>query len=105
MKDLVDRQAAMDAFGLSEKTRKYGGDHSGYRTMMLYEIQDTLEDLPSVQPEPYRPERKAATQLTNVDAIPVEWIRKQIDAEPKWSEKGMYYAELLMDWAEREKEC
>lgn len=51
MSDLISRQAAIDAFGLSEKTRKYGGDHSGYDTMMLYEIQDTLESLPSAQPE------------------------------------------------------
>ena len=51
MDDLISRQAAIDAFGLSEKTRKYGGDHSGYGTMMLYEIQDTLESLPSAQPE------------------------------------------------------
>ena len=45
--DLISRQDATDAFGLSEKTRKYGGDHSGYNTMMLYEIQDVLESLPS----------------------------------------------------------
>lgn len=51
MSDLIDRQATLDAFGLSEKTRKYGGDHSGYDTMMLYEIQDVLEGLPSAQPE------------------------------------------------------
>ena len=51
MDDLISRQAAIDAFGLSEKTRKYGGDHSGYGTMMLYEIQDTLKSLPSAQPE------------------------------------------------------
>lgn len=49
--DLVSRQAAIEAFGLSEKTRKYGGDHSGYDTRMLYEIQDVLENLPSAQPE------------------------------------------------------
>ena len=49
--DLISRQAAIDAFGLSEKTRKYGGDHSGYDTRMLYEIQDTLENLPAVQLE------------------------------------------------------
>ena len=49
--DTISRQAAIDAFGLSEKTRKYGGDHSGYDTRMLYEIQDTLESLPAVQPE------------------------------------------------------
>lgn len=51
MSDLISRQAALDAFGLSEKTRKYGGDHSGYDTRMLYEIQDTLESLPTVQQE------------------------------------------------------
>lgn len=49
--DLISRQTALDAFGLSEKTRKYGGDHSGYDTMMLYEIQDILEGLPSAEPE------------------------------------------------------
>lgn len=49
--DAISRQAALDAFGLSEKTRKYGGDQSGYDTMMLYEIQRTLEDLPSVTPK------------------------------------------------------
>lgn len=51
MDDLISRQAVMDAFNLSEKTRKYGGDHSGYDTMMLYEIQDVIEDLPSVTPK------------------------------------------------------
>ena len=51
MSDLISRQDAIDAFGLSEKTRKYGGDHSGYNTMMLYEIQDILEGLPSAEPK------------------------------------------------------
>jgi len=51
MDDLISRQAAIYAFGLSEKTRKYGGDHSGYDTRMLYEIQDVLEGLPSAEPE------------------------------------------------------
>ena len=51
MSDLISRQAAIYAFGLSEKTRKYGGDHSGYDTRMLYEIQDVLEGLPSAQPD------------------------------------------------------
>lgn len=50
--DAVDRQTALEAFGLSEKSRKYGGDHSGYDTLMKYEIQDILEDLPSVTPQP-----------------------------------------------------
>ena len=48
----ISRQAALEAFGLSEKSRKYGGDHSGYDTLMKYEIQDILEDLPSVTPQP-----------------------------------------------------
>lgn len=49
--DCISRQDTLEAFGLSEKTRKYGGDHSGYDTMMMYEIQDTIEDLPPIQPE------------------------------------------------------
>ena len=49
--DCISRQDALEAFGLSEKTRKYGGDHSGYDTMMMYEIQDTIEDLPPIQPD------------------------------------------------------
>ena len=48
---LISLNAALDAFGLSEKTRKYGGDHSGYDTRMLYEIQNTLESLPDAGPE------------------------------------------------------
>ena len=51
MNDLISRQEALDAFGLSEKTRKWGGDHSGYNTLMLYEIQDVLEALPSAYPK------------------------------------------------------
>lgn len=49
--DAISRKQALDAFGLSEKTRKYGGDHSGYDPMMLYEIQDVIENLPSVSTE------------------------------------------------------
>lgn len=77
--DTISRQAAMRAFGLSEKTRKYGGDHSGYDTRMLYEIQDTLESLPSAEPKRGR------------------WI-KMSDAD------GVYYAcsecgeELYREW-------
>lgn len=49
--DCISRQAALATFGLSDKTRKYGGDHSGYDTIMLYEVQDALEALPSVTPK------------------------------------------------------
>ena len=55
--DCISRQDALEAFGLSEKTRKYGGDHSGYDTMMMYEIQDTIENLPPIQPKKGRWER------------------------------------------------
>lgn len=49
--DAVSRQGLLDDFGLSEKTRKYGGDHSGYGTMMLYEIQNVIEGAESVNPQ------------------------------------------------------
>lgn len=45
MAEYICREDALGAFGLSEKTRKYGGDHSGYDTRMLYEIQDTIESI------------------------------------------------------------
>ena len=57
---LINREELLNAFGLSEKTRKYGGDHSGYDTRMLYEIQDTIED------------------AAEVEAIPVDWIEAEI---------------------------
>ena len=49
--DCISREWLRNMFGLSEKTRKWGGDHSGYNTMMLYEIQDYIEDAPSVVPK------------------------------------------------------
>ena len=49
--DAISRQALLDNFGLSEKTRKWGGDNSGYNTMMLYEIQDMIESAPSIKPQ------------------------------------------------------
>ena len=45
--EYIRKQDALDAFGLSEKTRKYGGDHSGYDTRMLYEIHDALTGSPA----------------------------------------------------------
>ena len=59
----LEQQAALEAFGLSESTRKYGGDHSGYDTMMMYEIQDVIEGLPSVTPQP----------CEDVTQIPAQW--------------------------------
>ena len=63
--DCISRQDALEAFGLSEKTRKYGGDHSGYATMMMYEIQDTIENLPPIQPEIIRCKDCKYARLTN----------------------------------------
>ena len=48
--DCISRAGLLKDFGLSEKSRKYGGDHSGYQKLMLYEIQDIIEDAPSVVP-------------------------------------------------------
>lgn len=79
MDDLISRQDAIDEFGLSEKTRKYGGDHSGYGTMMLYEIQDTLESLPSAQQwilcSERLPEKSGRYLVTNtrLGAFEVTW--------------------------------
>lgn len=67
--DAISRQALLEAFNLSEKTRKYGGDHSGYDTMMLYEIQDVIEDLPSVTPTcSEKPNNCTACILDGTDA-------------------------------------
>lgn len=33
-----------------------------------------------------------------VEAIPIEWIKKKINAEPPFSEEGMYWCELLDEW-------
>ena len=80
---LIDADKLLNAFGLSEKTRKYGGDHSGYDTRMLYEIQDTIED------------------AAEVDAIPVDWIESyallaEADGRP-------FFAEGIRDMVEEWK--
>ena len=47
MAEYIERQAALDALGVTKNAIKYGGDHSGYDTRMLYEIHDVLTGLPS----------------------------------------------------------
>ena len=42
MDDYISRQATLDALGVTKNATKYGGDHSGYDTRMLYEIHDAL---------------------------------------------------------------
>ena len=72
---LINREELLNAFGLSEKTRKYGGDHSGYDTRMLYEIQDTIED------------------AAEVEAVPVDWLENFIKEE---ANKGFESDALLV---------
>ena len=83
--DLISRQGAIDAFGLSEKTRKYGGDHSGYNTMMLYEIQDVLESIPSAPDS-----RQRGEWVWNEDAVDWgigAWVCNKCGSRPQtwWS--------------------
>lgn len=42
MSDYISREAALDALGVTKNATKYGGNHSGYDTRMLYEIHDAL---------------------------------------------------------------
>lgn len=92
MNDLISRQAAFEAFGLSEKTRKYGGDRSGYNTMMLYEIQCILEDLPSITMTPKTEpcedciNRQAAIEaLTEAyEDIDAEFILEKLPPAQQW---------------------
>ena len=52
MSDYIDRQVALDALGVTKNATKYGGDHSGYDTRMLYEIHDALTDIPAADVVP-----------------------------------------------------
>lgn len=65
--DLISRAEILKAFGLSEKTRKYGGDHSGYNSMMLYEIQDTIEDMESVSAVPLSVIEDIKAEIVDMD--------------------------------------
>ena len=52
MAEYIERQAAIDALGVTKNATKYGGDHSGYDTMMLYEIHDVLTGIPAADVVP-----------------------------------------------------
>ena len=52
MSDYIDRQVALDALGVTKNATKYGGDHSGYDTRMLYEIHDALTGIPAADVVP-----------------------------------------------------
>ena len=52
MSDYISRQAALDALGVTKNATKYGGDHSGYDTRMLYEIHDALTGITAADVAP-----------------------------------------------------
>ena len=52
MSDYISRQATFDALGVTKNATKYGGDHSGYDTRMLYEIHDALTGIPAADVVP-----------------------------------------------------
>ena len=52
MAEYIDRQVALDALGVTKNATKYGGDHSGYDTRMLYEIHDALTGIPAADVVP-----------------------------------------------------
>jgi len=94
MSDLISRQAALDTFGLSGKSRKYGGDHSGYDTIMLYEVQDALEALPSIQTEP----KKGYISIADVMSVFDDFMCGEVDEDGTAT-----FLEMLKDKAESEE--
>lgn len=50
--DYISRKATLDALGVTKNATKYGGDHSGYDTRMLYEIHDALTGIPAADVAP-----------------------------------------------------
>ena len=85
--DLISRAEILKAFGLSEKTRKYGGDHSGYNSLMLYEIQYIIENMESV----------SAVPLSVIDDIKAEIDECYRQADDIAYAEGLEMAELIID--------
>ena len=52
MAEYIERRVALDALGVTKNATKYGGDHSGYDTRMLYEIHDALIGIPAADVVP-----------------------------------------------------
>ena len=52
MAEYIERRVALDALGVTKNATKYGGDHSGYDTRMLYEIHDALTGIPAADVVP-----------------------------------------------------
>ena len=72
MIDYISRQAALDALGVTKNATKYGGDHSGYDTRMLYEIHDALTGIPAA------------------DVVPV--------MHGKWEDKEVIHKKCIEEW-------
>lgn len=51
MSDLIRREDVFKTLGITDKSTKYGGDHSGYNTLMLYEIMDAIDSIPTAEPK------------------------------------------------------
>ena len=58
MSDLIRRDDVFEALGITDKSTKYGGDHSGYNTLMLYEIKGEIDSIPTAEPKVGKWERK-----------------------------------------------
>lgn len=88
MSDYIDRQVALDALGVTKNATKYGGDHSGYDTRMLYEIHDALTGIPAADVAPVvfckdcRKRRKdgyCTKFIQNISGIASVWYMPQDD--------------------------
>lgn len=90
MTEYIRRQDVLDAFGLSEKTRKYGGDHSGYDTRMLYEIQDTIESIEPADVLPFTLDPDGTLTITVPKGTKVGRVLVQ---EEGTHCGGLYYAD------------
>ena len=88
MSDYISRHAALDALGVTKNATKYGGDHSGYDTRMLYEIHDALTGIPAADVAPvvfckdFRKRRKdgyCTKFIQNISGIASVWYMPQDD--------------------------
>lgn len=51
MSEFIKRDDVFEALGITDKSTKYGGDHSGYNTLMLYEIKGAIDSIPTAEPK------------------------------------------------------
>lgn len=88
MDDYISRKATLDALGVTKNATKYGGDHSGYDTRMLYEIHDALTGIPAADVVPVvrcrdcRKRRKdgyCTKFIQNISGIASAWYMPQDD--------------------------